>query len=78
MRFFKRMGMAVGMLLATGTVALAQEPPIRVEVQTTETQTTWYTDPVWLAIGGLALLLFIVLIVLAARGGRKSTTTVVR
>jgi hypothetical protein len=29
----------------------------------------WYANPVWLAIGGLALLLVIALVVMAARGG---------
>ena len=35
----------------------------------------WYANPVWIAIGGLALLVLIVLIVMAARGGG---TTVVK
>jgi hypothetical protein len=78
MRFVKTILSVVVMALSTGAVALAQEPPVRVDVHTSETTTTWYTDPVWLAIGGLAVLLIIVLVVMAARGGRKSTTTVVR
>jgi len=36
----------------------------------------WYASPVWLAIGGLALLVLIVLIVVAMRGG--GGTTIIR
>ena len=36
----------------------------------------WYTSPVWLAIGGLALVVLVLLIVSATRGG--GGTTVVR
>jgi hypothetical protein len=36
----------------------------------------WYTSPVWLAIGALALLLLIVLLAVALRGG--GGTTVIR
>jgi hypothetical protein len=35
----------------------------------------WYANPVWIAIGALALIVLIVLIVMAARGGG---TTVIR
>jgi len=35
----------------------------------------WYANPMWIAIGGLALLLVLVLIVMVARGGG---TTVVK
>ena len=83
MRFMRTMLMSAGLLLATGATALAaplarlQEPPIKVEVSTSETHTVWYTDPLWLAVGGVVLLLIIVLAVMAARG-RKTTTTVIR
>ncbi|HYV96394.1 MAG TPA: hypothetical protein VE967_02940 [Gemmatimonadaceae bacterium] len=53
------------------------QPPVKVDVHTTESHTVWYTDPMWLAIGGLVLLLVIVLAVMAGRGDR-GTTTVVR
>jgi hypothetical protein len=35
----------------------------------------WYANPMWIAIGGLAVLLFVVLIVMVSRGGG---TTVVK
>jgi hypothetical protein len=35
----------------------------------------WYTNPMWIAIGGLALIVFVALIVMAGRGGG---TTVVK
>jgi hypothetical protein len=55
-----------------------QNPPVQVEVKTSESTTTWYTDPVWIVVGGLALLIIIVLAVAAGRGESRSTTTVVR
>jgi len=77
MRYLKTMLTAVGMVLMPLATAVAQDS-IKVNVSHTETQTTtWYTDPVWLAVGGIAVLLIIVLIVMAARG-RGSSTTVVR
>ena len=36
----------------------------------------WYFSPVWMAIGGLGLLLGIILIIMAARGGGSPTTVV--
>ena len=78
MRFLKTVLASLGMVLLTSSTALAmmlQDPAIRVDVQTTEGHSAWYTNPVWLAIGGLALLLIIVAI-FASR--RKSSTTVVR
>ena len=36
----------------------------------------WYTSPVWLAIGGLALVVLVLLIVSATRGGGGGTTVV--
>jgi len=77
MRYIKMMLTAIGMILMPAAAALAQDS-LKVNVSTTETHTTtWYTDPVWLAVGGLAVLLIIVLIVMAARG-KGSSTTVVR
>jgi len=38
----------------------------------------WYANPVWIAIGGVALVVVILLIVMAARGGGGGGTTVVR
>lgn len=75
MRYIKTMLSAIGMILVPVATALAQDS-LNVNIKTTHT-TTWYADPVWLAIGGLAVLLIIVLIVMAARG-KSSSTTVVR
>ena len=36
----------------------------------------WYTSPVWLAIGGLALVVLVLLVVSATRGGGGGTTVV--
>jgi len=36
----------------------------------------WYANPIWIAIGGVALVLFIALIVMASRGGSGGTTIV--
>ena len=86
MRIIKAMLASVGLSLAAvsttlaAPIALLQDPaaPVKVEVHTTESHTVWYTNPVWLAIGGLAVLLIIVLAVMAARGRDGSSTTVVR
>lgn len=66
------------LLLVTTQAALAQDPPLKVEVTTAPTTTVWYADPLWIGVGVVAALFVIVLIVLAARGGGKSSTTVVR
>ena len=79
MRFMKRMLTSVAMFLATGTAVLAaQDPTIKVDIHTNEGHTVWYTDPKWLAIIGIVVLLVVVLAVMAARGRGRSTTTVVR
>ena len=78
MRAIKTLLSSLGLVLLTSTTGLAmmlQDPAIKVDVSTTESHSTWYASPVWLAIGGLALLLIIVAI-FASR--RKSTTTVIR
>lgn len=85
MRIIRTIQAWVGMSLAAVSTAMAaplallQDPasPVKVEVHTTESHTVWYTNPVWLAIGGIALVIVIMLIVMAARG-KDSSTTVVR
>ena len=54
-----------------------QQPSGRLEVDidTNEGGGAWYTSPVWIAIGVIALVLLIVLIITATRGGG---TTVVK
>ena len=84
MRFIKTMLASAGGLLATATAAMAapmallQDPTVKVDVHTTEGHTVWYTNPVWLAIGGIVVLLIIVLAIMAARGRSDGSTTVVR
>lgn len=52
-----------------------QNPPnVEVEIQTNEGG-AWYTQPMWIAVGVIALVLIILLIVAA---GRRDTTTVVK
>jgi hypothetical protein len=54
----------------------AQPPAINVEVN--RGGRGWYANPVWVAIGGLALVIVILMIVMAARGSGPGGTTVVR
>lgn len=76
---FPKMLTALGTTILAGSarIALAQDP-VKVELTTTESHTVWYTDPMWLAIGGVVLLIIIVLAIMASKNGRKSTTTVIR
>ena len=79
MRYLKTILSSLGLLLVSSATAMAmmvQDPPIKVDVSTSEGSTTWYTSPQWLAIIGLAVLLIIVAS-MAART-RKTTTTVIR
>lgn len=80
MRFARRLlASATGLLLASAApLAAMQDPPVKVDVTTTESHTVWYTSPVWLAIGGLVVLLIIVAAVSAGRSSGGSSTTVVR
>jgi len=48
-------------------------PDASIDVTVEQDSPAWYTNPMWLAIGGVALLLLIVLIVMAARGGGGAT-----
>jgi hypothetical protein len=58
---------------ATRAYALAQDA--KIEIKTTESHGAWYTQPVWIAIGVIALVLILALIALA---GRRNNTTVVK
>lgn len=71
---------SLALLLLSAQTAMAQDPPVKVEISTAPSTTVWYADPLWIGIGVVAVLFVIVLIVLASRGGGsgKSTTTVVR
>jgi hypothetical protein len=65
-------------------VSTQQQPPTQpqppqINVEVNRGSRGWYLNPVWVAIGGLALVVVILLIVMAARGGGGSGgTTVVR
>jgi len=79
MRYLKTILTSLGLLLVSSATAMAmvlQDPPIKVDVSTSEGSKTWYTSPQWLAIIGLAVLLIIVAIMAARK--RKTTTTVIR
>ena len=67
---------AVAVAPAVLTASGAQDPVIKVEIDTDDSSGRWYVQPVWLAVGGLALLVIIILVVMAARGGRSNTTVV--
>jgi hypothetical protein len=56
----------------------AQQPtqPPQINVEVNRGGRGWYANPVWVAIGGVALVLVILLIVMAARGGGGGTTVV--
>lgn len=71
------------MTLAPSSLLLAvtqdpQPPKAEVKVDISDGRQVWYTDPLWLALGAIALLIVIVLAVMAARGGGDRGTTVVR
>ena len=57
--------------------ALASQPPkdLDVDINVNRGGDAWYANPVWLAIGAIALVVVVLLIALAVRGGG---TTVVR
>ena len=68
---------SIGALAPTVTaVVVAQQPTLDVDVDINKgSDRAWYASPVWVAIGGLAVMLLIVLLVVAFRGGG---TTVVK
>jgi hypothetical protein len=50
-------------------------PDLNVDLDIDRGGTVWYADPLWLALGGLGLLIVILLIVFAVRG---NSTTIVK
>jgi hypothetical protein len=50
-------------------------PPTRIDVDINDSDGVWYTNPVWLALGAIALIVLVLLIVSASRSGG---TTVVK
>ena len=67
----------VAMMTVAQQPQTPQPPQINVEVNR-GSRRGWWANPVWVAIGGLALAVVILLIVMAARGGGSGGTTVVR
>ena len=66
--------------IAMPAVALAQgQPPVQgkvnIDINTHSSGAAWWTNPVWIAIGVIALVLLVVIIAMAARG---SGTTVIK
>jgi cell division protein FtsW (lipid II flippase) len=77
MQLLRKLAAAVSttaLSLITAVSVAAQQA--KIEVKTTDSSGAWYTQPVWIAIGVIALILIIVLISLAGRG--RSNTTVVK
>ena len=64
---------------SSNTVAAADFQPdgkdLKVDININRGSGRWYANPVWMAIGGLAVLVLLVLIVMAVRGGG---TTIVK
>ena len=76
MRFVRNLLAAVAALVVlTTTRAAALVQDAKVEINTHSSHGAWYTQPVWIAIGVIALVLIIVLISMA---GRRNNTTVVK
>jgi hypothetical protein len=72
-------------LMASRAAATTQQQPssdlpkavsVEINVSKEGEGRAWYLSPVWMAIGGLGLVLVIILIVMAARGGGSGTTVV--
>jgi len=77
MRFLRNLLVTTSALvLVTASRAAALVQDAKIEVKTSDSHGTWYTQPVWIAIGVIALILIIVLISMAGRG--RSNTTVVK
>ena len=57
-------------------LAALQDAKVTVQVNDNTTHTSWYTQPIWLAVGGVALVVIILIAVLAGRSGRGNTTVV--
>ena len=73
----KLMATVTALVLTTAirAAALVQDAGAKIEIKTTDSHGAWYTQPVWIAIGIIALVLVLVLIAMA---GRRNNTTVVK
>jgi hypothetical protein len=61
-----------------GGTAAQQQTSQRETTTTTHTQTATGIDPLWLVLGGIALLAILLIVILAARGRSGTDTTHVR
>jgi len=78
MRLMTKLMATVTALVLTTAIrasALVQDAGAKIEIKTTDSHGAWYTQPVWIAIGIIALVLVLVLIAMA---GRRNNTTVVK
>ena len=55
--------------LAPTVVVTALAQPVDIDIDLNDDE--WYEEPVWIAIGGLAVVLLIVILVIAFRGGGR-------
>jgi hypothetical protein len=69
------MATATALVLTTASRAYALMQDAKIEIKTTDSHGAWYTQPVWIAIGIIALVLILALIAMA---GRRNNTTVVK
>ena len=73
------MSMALSSTFLLRSARAAAQAPVKVEVSTPATHTVWYTDPMWIGVGAVAVLIIIVLAIMASRKSEgKTTTTVIR
>jgi hypothetical protein len=88
MRFLIALGIVLGLAAGTSSlspellpvasdwsVATAQQPDAQIDIDVDRGGGAWYTSPMWIAIGVIALVVIILLVAMAARGGG---TTVIR
>lgn len=59
---------------AGSVIAMAQQPgQYDVDISVTDETGAWWTNPVWIGAGVVALILLIVIVALATRGGGGTT-----
>jgi formate-dependent nitrite reductase membrane component NrfD len=75
MRLIAKLLAASALVLTTATRASALVQDAKIEIKTTDSHGAWYTQPVWIVIGIIALALILALIAMA---GRRNNTTVAK
>ena len=56
----------------------ATDKKVDINITTSSGGGRWYRNPVWIAIGAIAVVVLLLLVVLAARGGGGAGTTIVK